>query len=322
MYYHIKYNGEDFPDIIYWSSHTLEEEITYHSEYHPDAEITIYSTDDVISKKLLTLTNQLFEHLKSQQQEPPYTITTEDYSNGYFVFDYGPNTVVHFRLKETPGWLYGIWWGLQIDAEDKVSIVGKFFAQYENEIDKFKPSASYYVCDMEVIMAADGSVCLDEGEVVSIINFIRDHPYRAWYGNINFNDEVSGFKAWCRYQKRQRWHRKKKRLQRHVYQDACRFAKMASRLLPYTNNITVEDYGEEGISPRYFFQLIATPDEEFEVNGFYDLWSKDDVLGKRYSRFKKHYDRYCKQGFILLDLPYDEVYVEIQQQQGKESTNQ
>ena len=134
MYYHIKYHGEDFPDIIYWSSHSLEEEITYHSKYHPDAEITVYSTDDIISKKLLTLTNQLFEHLKSQQQEPPYTITTENYGNGYFIFDYGPNTVVHFRLKETPGWLYGIWWELKINTENEVSIVGKFFAQYENEI--------------------------------------------------------------------------------------------------------------------------------------------------------------------------------------------
>ena len=321
MYYHIKYHGEDFPDIIYWSSHNLEMEIAYHVKYHPDAEITVYSTDDVISQKLLTLTNQLFEHLKSQQPKP-YTITTEDYGNGYFIFDYGPNTVVHFRLKETPGWLYGIWWELQINTEDEVSIIGKFFAQYENEIDKFKPSTSYYVCDMKVIMAADGSVCLDEGEVVSIINFIRDYPYRAWYGNINFNDDVSNLKAWRRYQKRQRWHRKKERLQRHVYKDACKFAKVASRLLSYTNNITVENCGEGEVFPRYFFKLIAAPDEGFKENDFYDLWTKDDAIGKLYSRFKKHYDRYCKQGFILLDLPYDEVYVEIQQQQGKESANQ
>lgn len=117
---------------------------------------------------------------------------------------------MHFRLKETPGWLYGVWWGFRVNKEGVVNIVGEFFAQYEEEIDKFKPSASHYVCDMKTLMAADGSVCLEEGEVVSIINFIRDHPYRAWYGHINFNDKVSGMRAWFSYQKRQRWLRKEK----------------------------------------------------------------------------------------------------------------
>lgn len=316
MYYHIKYHEENWPDSIYWSSHSLEEEIAYYSKYHPDAEVTIYSTDDVISKKLLTLTNQLFEHLKSQQPKP-YTITTEDYGSGYFIFDYGPNTVIHFRLKETPGWLYGVWWSFKVNKEGIISIVGEFFAQYENEIDKFKPSTSYYGCDMLSLVAADGGICLEEGEVISIINFIRDHPYRAWYGNISFNDDVSGLKAWCRYQKRQRWHRKEKRLQRHVYKDLCKFAKIASKLLKYTNNITVEDYGE-GIYPRYFFQLIATPDEGFEKKGCYELWEKNDAIGQLYSHLKTHYNKYHKQGFYLLDLPYSDVYVEIQ---GEKSTN-
>lgn len=313
MYYHIKYHEENWSDSIYWSSYDLEKETTERLKYHPNAEVTIYDTDDIVSEKLLQLTHQLFEHLKSQN----YTITTEQYGDGYFIFDYGPNTVIHFRLKETPGWLYGVWWSFKVNKEGIISIIGEFFAQYEEEIDKFKPSASYYGCDMEAIMAADGSVSLEEGKVVSIINFIRNHPYRAWNGHISFNDDVSGLKAWCRYQKRQRWHRKKKRLQRRVYQDACKFAKMASKLLPYTNNITVEDYGE-GIYPRYFFQLIATPDEGFKEKGCYELWEKNDAIGQLYSHLKTHYNRYHKQGFYLLDLPYSDVYVEIQ---GEKSTN-
>lgn len=167
------------------------------------------------------------------------------------------------------------------------------------------------------LVAADGSVSLEEGKVVSIINFIHNHPYRAWNGHISFNDDVSGLKAWCRYQKRQRWHRKEKRLQRRVYQDACKFAKMASRLLSYTNNITVEDYGE-GIYPRYFFKLITTPDEGFKEKGCYELWEKNDAIGQLYSHLKTHYNKYHKQGFYLLDLPYSDVYVEIQ---GEKSTN-
>ena len=315
MYYHIKYHGENWQDSIYWSSNDLETEIANCSKYNPNAEITIYSTDDIISEKLLTLTNQLFEHLKSQKKKP-YTITTEEYGDGYFLFNFGPNTIVHFRLKETPGWLYGVWWGFRVDKEGVVNIVGEFFAQYEEEIDKFKPSASHYVCDMKTLMAADGSVCLEEGEVISIINFICGHPYRAWYGHINFNDKVSGMRAWFSYQKRQRWLRKEKRLNKCAYKDACKFAKVASRLLKYTNDIIVEDYGEEGISPRYFFKLIVTPDEGFEKNGCYELWDKDDAIGKLYSQFRTHYDHYCKRGFYFFDLPYDDVCVEIQEKES------
>lgn len=70
MYYHIKYHGKNWQDSIYWSSNDLETEIANCSKYNPNAEITIYSTDDVISEKFLTLTNRLFEHLKSQKKNP------------------------------------------------------------------------------------------------------------------------------------------------------------------------------------------------------------------------------------------------------------
>lgn len=313
MYYHIKYHEENWPDSIYWSSYDLEKETTERLKYHPNAEVTIYDTDDIVSEKFLKLTNQLFEHLKSQN----YTIATEEYGDGYFIFDYGPNTVVHFRLKETPGWLYGVWWSFKVNKEGIISIVGEFFAQYEEEIDKFKPSASYYAYDMEILMAADGSVCLEEGEVISIINFIRNHPYRAWNGHISFNDKIPGIRAWLNYQKRQRHLRKGKRLEKNLYKDLCKFAKIASKLLKYTNNITVEDYGE-GIYPRYFFQLIATPDEGFKENGYYELWEKNDTIGQLYSHLKTHYNKYYKQGFYLLDLPDSDVYVKIQ---GEKSTN-
>ena len=302
MYYHIKYYEENWSDSIYWSSSSLEKEIAEHLKYHPNAEVTIYDTDDIVSEKFLKLTNQLFEHLKSQN----YTIATEQYGDGYFIFDYGPNTVIHFRLKETPGWLYGVWWSFKVNKEGIVSIVGEFFAQYEEEIDKFKPSASYYGCDMLSLVAADGSICLEEGEVISIINFIRDHPYRAWNGHISFNDKVSGIRAWLNYQKHQRHLRKGKRLEKNLYKDLCKFAKIASKLLKYTNNITVEDYGE-GIYPRYFFQLVATPDEGFKEKGCYELWEKNDTIGQLYSHLKTHYNKYHKQGFYLLDLPYNDV---------------
>ena len=314
MYYHIKYHEENWPDSIYWSSSSLEKEIAEYLKYHPNVEIIVYSEDEPVSEKLLELTRQLFEHLKNQN----YTVATKQYGDGYFIFDYGPNAVVQFSLKETPGWLYGVWWRVSVNKEGTVRISGEFFAQYEEEIDKFRPSASYYGCDMLSLVAADGSVCLEEGEVVSIIDFIRNHPYRACNGHISFNDKISGIRAWLNYQKRQRHLRKGKRLEKNLYKDLCKFAKIASKLLKYTNNITVEDYGE-GIYPRYFFQLVATPGEGFKEKGCYELWEKNDAIGQLYSHLKTHYNKYHKQGFYLLDLPYSDVYVEIQ---GEKSTNE
>ena len=66
------------------------------------------------------------------------------------------------------------------------------------------------------------------------------------------------------------------------------------------------------------FKLIATPDEGFKEKGCYELWEKNDAIGQLYSHLKTHYNKYHKQGFYLLDLPYSDVYVEIQ---GEKSTN-
>ena len=102
-------------------------------------------------------TEIVFEGLKERF---PFglNITDVEYLDGYFIFGHGTNSVVHFHIEETPGWKYGIWWspiskntkeGEEDDENaeyytDRVHC--SIFAQYEEEIDKFKPSASM-VCE-------------------------------------------------------------------------------------------------------------------------------------------------------------------------------
>lgn len=81
-------------------------------------------------------TEKVFEYL-NENNYTPYDI---EYLDGYYIFGTGTNSVIHFHLKETPGWKYGIWWNTPKD--DKTHITGDIFTQYEENIDKFKPSRS------------------------------------------------------------------------------------------------------------------------------------------------------------------------------------
>jgi len=81
---------------------------------------------------------------KRYNDEDSIKLTPKDveYGNGYFIFAHGDNSVITFRIEEIPGWLFGIWLYPPKDDEDG-AISLDFFSQYEDAIDKFKPSRSY-----------------------------------------------------------------------------------------------------------------------------------------------------------------------------------
>ena len=110
------------------------------------------------------------------------------YGNGYFVFEYGEDSVVHFRLKECKGWLFGIWWRTSTDERYEVEF--DFFAQYEDLIDKFKPSRSYFVAeDVKLEDRKDLKDNIYSGGVYSIAEFIKKHP------SVSFHFDTIGYKT-------------------------------------------------------------------------------------------------------------------------------
>jgi len=87
----------------------------------------------------------------------PYDI---EYGDSYFLFNLGPDSVVHFRLKGlSRHWKFGMWIFSDLLKEDesaadgqddqKNSNVIELFAQYDTQIDKFKPSASSLVVSFD-----------------------------------------------------------------------------------------------------------------------------------------------------------------------------
>ena len=93
-------------------------------------------------------TDIVFNNLKeelTQLYKLNITITDVEYFDGYYLFGMGTNSVVHFHIKETPGWKYGIWWSpvaRQDFTEENPTYENdrlrcNLFTQYEEEIDKF-----------------------------------------------------------------------------------------------------------------------------------------------------------------------------------------
>ena len=142
-------------------------------------------------------TDIVFNNLKeelTQLYKLNITITDVEYLDGYCLFGMGTNSIVHFHIKETPGWKYGIWWSpvAKQDYTEENPIYENdrlrcnLFTQYEEEIDKFKPSAS--------MIAEELTIHLDETLKDSIwrfardIKFIHDEPYLAFYREMHYSD--------------------------------------------------------------------------------------------------------------------------------------
>lgn len=75
----------------------------------------------------------IFKELKEYQME----VINPSVGNGYYLFDFGEESVVHFHIKGCKRWLWGIWI-THDDKENKTNI--DLFGEHEDYIDKFKPT--------------------------------------------------------------------------------------------------------------------------------------------------------------------------------------
>lgn len=119
-------------------------------------------------------------------EDSPVHFEDIEYLDGYFIFGMGTNSVVHFHIKECPGWKFAIWWS----PPEGEKITGEFFTQYEETLDKFKPSRS--ICrDITMQYSAENITCSCY-EVARLINYIHQEPYLAFcmdYYGWNYNEE-------------------------------------------------------------------------------------------------------------------------------------
>lgn len=226
------------------------------------------------------------------------TITDVEYLDGYFIFGRGTNSVVHFHIKETPGWKYGIWW-TPVEKKEETEeyytdrLHCSIFTQYEDEIDKFKPSASM-VCEEFTILLTSPSTNI-AWQFAMDIEFIHDEPYLAFYREMHYTDfnreYVSRAKAKAYFEK----HNKQKIL------EAETIALNNKEMLDTLYKILKEDIDEgtcfiydrgDSWSPRY--ELIVKNVWEIEDGcyGLFDLLEgADDAEKQSAAEMKKLWDK-------------------------------
>lgn len=254
-------------------------------------------------------TPALFESIK---KDAGLDLHFEDveYLDGYFIFGYGTNSVVHFHIKEAPGWLFGVWWSpirtKETENEEDESKVEyrkdkihcQLFFQFEKEIDKFKPSASTFSHEFDFCLEEGKE---DEAEVLALFDFQREiaflinEPYLAFYREMHctdFNHEYVSREKAKRYWDRH-WKQKEKRRQIDLInaKEMYEFYKSLIKDFVESGDAFIHDSGDF-IDPRYevVIRNIKLDNGEYlgEENGFYYLF---DVCDDGTNETEKLYKR-------------------------------
>ncbi len=256
------------------------------------------------------MTEQLFQSITDQIFEYSWNkirgiealhIEDIEYLDGYYIFPMGTNTVVHFKVKECPGWLFGIWWN-EPKCEDKKSktfiMKGTFFTQYEKIIDKFKPSDSTITAEVQARICKKSKSTednvwhiTDSYDMTNQIRFIIKEPelafcrsYSGWDYNVQYHDKRSAKKQFEHWKT---WDENKEKYSKVCNDKILDFVK--NKIMPRYGNAELIDRGSCW-SPRY--QIACKLSEcigKITGPGYWDLeWDGEDSdLDKEWNKLQE-----------------------------------
>ena len=197
-----------------------------------------------------------------------------EFLDGYFIFGRGDYTIIHFNLDECPGWKFGVWW--EEPTSDSTVMHGRWFGQYEETIDKFKPSASVF--EHEFSLWSGDQQELD-WEILGSLKFIRDEPalafcrdYLMWNYNMEYHTREEAQQEYQKYLDQKAL----EELTQREYDDYCynKLVQLFKANMDICDHLYLCDsQGHWG--PRYEF-LVYQPDGKGEYN-ILDLEGGDDV---------------------------------------------
>ena len=108
--------------------------------------------------------------------------------NGYYLFEFGKNSVFHFTFNEIRGWKFGLW--LRWEDKEKKKLKIDFFGHKINWIDKFKPTQTL----------------LANSVVISSYKDLKDFElmYDLFHGSNEHYNSDGNILKWLRHLKRYR----------------------------------------------------------------------------------------------------------------------
>ena len=196
-------------------------------------------------------------------EEMNFHATDIEYHDGYFIFGHGTNSVVHFHIKECPGWKFGIWWNVD-DHFDQAptkydAVTGEWFAQFEELINKFKPSDSVITTTIYISDTAGG-----DWEMLNQLRFIQREPALAfcrqhlyWDYNEEYHTREEAEAEFKKWREHETWTTELTK----KYTDTCLelFTNRLKNMLSPEDELYMFDRGD-GWWPRYEFLIYAPND--------------------------------------------------------------
>lgn len=252
-----------------------------------------------IKNKKVSSENLIRSAIKQIEEDTGFHIIDIQLGDTYFLFKGSKDSICHFRVKEIPGFLFAFWninrfsnirldlingaelWSDVYKISSKTELV--FFTQYEDYIDKFKPSCSGFVSGIyrQTYRDTEGKREIWRlGDVPEILQYMKKHPYKArYYSSISGENpsvicETSGLHCFIdamRQNKDIKHYRKEKQKR---FEKAKRKAlKIARKLKTYSWSL--EDY--KNVIPRLHLNIRSKSVNEPGVL-YEDLKKQDDKL--------------------------------------------
>ena len=129
------------------------------------------------------IANKLFSYIGEKSKFKPYDI---QYGDTYFIFSGNPDSVIHFRVKGvSKQWKFGMWVNAEYigDKQHSKEPVIQFFAQWEKDIDKFKPSRSEICVTIKSYQFNDnGDIDFYFTDIIEALTMMKYHPVLCYCG--------------------------------------------------------------------------------------------------------------------------------------------
>lgn len=130
-----------------------------------------------------TVFRKFFDKMEEQlKEEYKIELYDKEYGCGYGFFDCDKDSIIEFKVKGLSKWKFGCWFS------KNNGIKATIFTQFEQHIDKFKPSRSALRCE-EFVGYRDGRKYIDkydlEGmslfDLPEMINYMKKHPVKSYW---------------------------------------------------------------------------------------------------------------------------------------------
>ena len=238
--------------------------------------------------------------IRAQLEKDGFNIENEWYPDGYFVSN--DHKMWHFRLKECPSWLFGVWVtdGNKMDDEycsDEAYLLD-VFAQPEMYIDKFKPTASEILGEHQIYKKDLRDFKeFHEWDLkwwTRVFRYVRDQPYLAWYRHEHYTDYnleyISPEQAKKDFENAEKERLEYEEKQEKQYQEEYVYIKGILEKTGLKYKIIDENKNGYECIPRYH---VVIEDPSVKTKGTYSFL--DDNEEKKLKEIQKKYD--CYEGF-------------------------